>query len=74
MARSKGVSRELPAIGTKLVGKFKGTSYKAKIVGDKTAPTGKAIEYAGAKYRTMTSAAKAIAKQSVNGWRFWKSE
>ena len=66
------IKRELPPIGTILEGKFKGTPYKAKIVGDKTSPKGKAIKFEGKLYLSMTAAAKSITKQSTNGWRFWK--
>jgi len=66
------IVRKLPPINSKLTGKFKGLIYKAKIVSDKSEPTGKAIEYAGAKYGSMTAAAQAITKQPTNGWRFWK--
>lgn len=66
------IERQLPAVGTKLSGKFKGVAFKARIVADKSDPTGKAVEYAGKKYRSMTAAAYAIVKQAINGWRFWK--
>ena len=66
------IKRELPPVGTPLNGKFKGTMYKAKIVKDKSQASGRAINYAGKLYPSMTAAAKAITKQSVNGWRFWK--
>ncbi len=70
-ARAK-ITREMPAIGSILVGKFKGVPYRAKIVKDAGSQNGKAIEYSGAKYSSMTAAAKAITKQPTNGWRFWK--
>jgi len=66
------IVRELPQIGTKLTGKFKGVSYSARIVADKKMSSGKAIEYSGSKYRSMTAAAQAITRQPTNGWRFWK--
>ena len=34
--RRTGIVREIPAIGTVLLGKFKGVPYKARIVSDKT--------------------------------------
>lgn len=70
-ARAK-IDREIPAIGTVLIGKFKGVPYRAKIVKDAGSQNGKAIEYSGVKYSSMTAAAKAITKQPTNGWRFWK--
>jgi hypothetical protein len=65
------IERELPAVGTKLNGKFMGITYKAKIVADKSGSIGKAVEYAGTKYGSMSAAARAITKQPTNGWRFW---
>jgi len=73
MARKrKEIERELPPVGTALMAKFKGTAYKAKIVKDKNNASGRAIKYDGNIYQSMTAAAKAITKQSTNGWRFWK--
>jgi len=66
------IGRELPPVGTKLSGKFRGVVYMAEIVGNNTKPGLKAIEFSGVKYYSMTAAAKAITKQPVNGWRFWK--
>jgi hypothetical protein len=31
-----------------------------------------AVECQGARYRSLSAAAKAITGNSVNGWRFWK--
>jgi len=70
--QKKKIVRELPPIGTVLSGNFKGTPYKAKIVKDTFQKNVKAIKYDGKLYPSMTAAAKAITKQSVNGWRFWR--
>lgn len=70
--RRKKINRRLPFIGTNLIGKFKGTVYKAQIVKDETKPSRKAIKFAGRLYSSMTAAAKVITKQPTNGWRFWK--
>lgn len=70
--KRKNIERELPPVGTALTGKFMGTAYKAKIIKDKNSTSGRAIEYDGNIYQSMTAAAKAITKQSTNGWRFWK--
>ena len=70
--KTKKIKRELPAVGTVLKGKFKGKHYEARIVKDGSKESGKAIEYAGKLYPSMTAAATVITKQSVNGWRFWK--
>ena len=72
MAEKRRIVRELPPVGTILQGKFKGKPYKAKIVKNKNSSSGKAIEYNKELYPSMTAAAKAITKNSVNGWRFWK--
>ena len=66
------IKRELPKVGTVLNGKFKGKEYKATIVQGKNLPNGKGIRYKNKTYTTMSAAAKAITKNSVNGWRFWK--
>ena len=70
--KRKKIKRVLPPVGTALIGKFKGTAYKAKIIKDKNNSSGRAIKYNGNIYQSMTAAAKAITKQSTNGWRFWK--
>lgn len=66
------IIREIPPIGTDLKGRYKRTSYKAKIVKDSTQKSGKAIKYAGKLFPSMTAASKMITKQSTNGWLFWK--
>lgn len=70
--KRRKIKRELPPAGTHLKGKFLGIEYKARIVKDKDSPVGRAVKYEGKLYPSMTAAAKAITKQSVNGWRFWK--
>jgi hypothetical protein len=70
--KSTKIRRELPPVGTVLKGKFKGNPYSARVVKDKSSPVGRAIKYDGNLYKSMTAAAEAITKQSVNGWRFWK--
>jgi hypothetical protein len=66
------IDRILPPVGTKLKGKFRKIAYNARIVNDKTKKDGRAVEYSGVKYSSMTAAAKSITKQPTNGWRFWK--
>jgi hypothetical protein len=66
------IIRELPPVGVLLYGKFMRVTYKAKIVSDKTTASGKAVQYSGVNYRSMTAAAMVITKQPTNGWRFWK--
>ena len=68
------IDRELPPTGTTLTGRFKGQTYSATIVEAEDSPTGKAVEYDGKRYASLSAAAKAITGNSVNGWRFWKVE
>ena len=70
--KRRKIKRELPPVGTVLKGKFKGSSFKARIVKDKAQASGKAIKYDDKLYPSMTAAAIAITKQATNGWRFWK--
>ena len=70
--KRKKIKRELPPAGTMLKGRFKGIGYKARIVKDKNSSQGRAVKYDGDLFPSMTAAAKAITKQSVNGWRFWR--
>lgn len=66
------MKRELPSIGTELKSTYKKTLYKARIVKDPSNAGGKAIKFRGNLYPSMTAAAKAITKNSINGWNFWK--
>lgn len=73
MKHRKTIKRKLPPVGTNLVHFFyRKPIHKAKIVKDPASPTGKAIEYKGKLYPSMTASAVAISKISVNGWVFWK--
>jgi hypothetical protein len=73
MAKSKQrFDRRLPPIGTSLKGKFMGREYSAEIVEAPNLKEWRGISYEGKIFSTMTAAAKAITKQSVNGWRFWR--
>ena len=66
------IERQLPPVGTSLVGRRLGKEYHAAIVSDHNSPLGRAVKYEGVLYRSLTGAAKAITKQPTNGWRFWK--
>ncbi len=72
MPKRKHINRELPPIGTMLHCKFKGKKYNAVIVSDEKKTFKKLIRFNGKNYSSMTAAAKAITKASVNGWRYWK--
>jgi hypothetical protein len=69
----KRVRRELPAVGTELMHFFYGkVKYKARIVTDESFVSGKAIEFDGKRYDSLTGAAVAITGMSTNGWTFWR--
>ena len=70
----KTVARELPPVGTKLLGKLYKKNYSAVIVRDETTSSGRAVRYDHKNYRSMTAAAKKITNNPVNGWKFWKTD
>jgi len=65
-------ARELPPVGTELVGRYRGQEVSARIVADEEGSGAPAVECQGARYRSLSAAAKAITGNSVNGWRFWQ--
>jgi len=66
------IERHLPPVGTTLVANYKKTQYKAKIVEKQDFPEHKAVSFDNSLYKTMTAAAVAVTKHSINGWDFWK--
>lgn len=68
------MERHLPPVGTSLVAEFKGKRYNAVIVEARDFPEEKAVKFDNILYRSMTAAARAVTKQSTNGWRFWKTK
>jgi hypothetical protein len=68
----KKIARELPPVGTTLQGRFKGETRTATIVEAKDLPVGKAVEYEGKRYISLSAAARAITGYPINGWRFWQ--
>ena len=68
----KKIARELPPAGTTLQGRFKGQTYTATIVETEGLPTPRGVSFGDNIYPSLSAAAKAITKQSVNGWRFWQ--
>jgi len=64
------IERKLPPAGTTLSATFKGQTYAATIVEAEDFAEGRAVEYEGVGYRSLSSAAKAIAGHAMNGWRF----
>lgn len=65
-------NHELPPIGTKIVCRFKEKEYDALIVASSDSSLGKAIEFDGKLYFSLSSAARAITGFPTNGWRYWK--
>jgi hypothetical protein len=66
------LARELPPLGTQLSGRYRGQEFSAEVVATETGEGAHAVECQGARYRSLSAAAKAITGNSVNGWRFWK--
>jgi len=66
------IERHLPPIGTTLIANYKKQQYEAKIIEKADFPEHKAISFENSLYTTMTAAAVAVTKHSVNGWDFWK--
>ena len=67
-------NRELPPIGTKLYGKFRGKSIEAILVESKTKPQGRALLIDNHEFLSLSGAAKFVTGNSTNGWVFWKLE
>lgn len=68
----KKIARELPPVGTALTGRFKGETRTATIVEAKDFPAGRAVEYEGSRYTSLSAAARAITGHPINGWLFWQ--
>ena len=68
----KKIARELPPAGTTLQGRFKGETYSASVVEAEELPSGRGVSFGEDVYGSLSAAAKAITRQSVNGWRFWQ--
>jgi len=66
------IRRELPPMGTMLVGKFKGQVYNAEIVVSSTEHNRRLISIQGREFSSLSAAAVAVTGHSVNGWVFWK--
>jgi len=61
--------RSNPKTGSEFIKKYKGKTYKLKVV--KT-EAGVGFLVAGTIYSSPSTAAKSITRAEVNGWRFWK--
>ncbi len=70
-AKKKAVSKlakPLPAVGTKLYGKYKGKEYWADVTKE-----GIVIEGVDGVFKTMSAAAfAATGRKNLSGWMFWK--
>jgi hypothetical protein len=69
-ASRERLARELPPVGTRLSARYRGEEVSAEVVSAED--DAQAVECQGARYRSLSAAAKAITGNSVNGWRFWK--
>ena len=65
-------ARELPPTGTRLSGRYRGQEFIAEVVTAEGGEGTRVLEFQGARYASLSAAAKAISGNSVNGWRFWK--
>ena len=72
-AGRKTQARELPPVGTELVGRYRGEELSARIVADEDRDGAPAVECRGTRYRSLSAAARAVTGNSVNGWRFWQA-
>jgi len=64
--------RDLPPAGTRLSGRYRGQEFIAEVVTAEGDEGARVLEFQGARYASLSAAAKAISGNSVNGWRFWK--
>ena len=61
--------RTNPRVGCEFVTRFKGKTYKLKVI---KADGKVAYELGDTAFPSPSAAAKSITKTEVNGWRFWK--
>ena len=61
-------ARSLPAAGTALIGRYRGTEHRARVIEE---GGGLRVRLGADTYRSLSAAAKAITGSNVNGWRFW---
>lgn len=70
--KRKRISRELPPIGTKLVGKSRGQVYEALVVKSSTESERRAVRLQDREFLSLSGAAVAVTGHAINGWVFWK--
>lgn len=66
------ITRQMPPVGSELVGRFRGREYHAAVVAAPQLPGGKGIKAGDTLYRSLSGAAKAVTGWPTNGWLFWK--
>ena len=66
------ISRELPPVGTKLVGRSRGQVYKAVVVKSLTEPKRRVVRLQDREFLSLSGAAMAVTGHATNGWVFWK--
>jgi hypothetical protein len=69
----KKIKKELPAVGTELFHfYYRKIIHTARIVKDSSSASGKALEFKGKKYESLSAASLAVTGKSTNGWIFWR--
>lgn len=68
------IERSLPSVGTILRARRGGIEYEALIVSAPDLKSGRAIRVGKEIYGSLSSAARAITGNMVNGWKFWQIE
>lgn len=66
------ISRELPPIGTRLVGKSRGQVYEALVIKSSAEPKRRAVRLQDREFLSLSGAAMAVTDHAINGWVFWK--
>jgi hypothetical protein len=69
----KRLYRELPPLGTKLVGKSRHQEYEAVIVKSSSNPKQRVLRVQDREFSSLSGAASTITGHAINGWIFWKS-
>ena len=60
-----------PEIGAKLVGRSRGRTYEATVVGVRRNVGRVEIEMGGRRYSSLSAAAREVLGHQTNGWVFW---
>jgi hypothetical protein len=65
-------ARDLPPTGSQLSARYRGQEFIAEVIAAEGGEGARVLEFQGARYASLSAAAKVITGNSVNGWRFWK--